>query len=81
MDPGGASNPVCRIALFALLAPPRMSRSLSARMTRAPSRANLRVTAQPTTPAPTTSTSQLWWDDWGVTKVVLTTSGDVGQWN
>src|SRR6218665_160676 len=47
--PPGASKPVCRMALLALLAPDRRSAPFSSSSTRAP--------AQPTTPAPITATS------------------------
>jgi len=56
-ESGRASKPVCKIAVLALLAPSRMSAAFSTHNTFAPSSANRRVTAQPTTPAPMTMTS------------------------
>src|SRR6218665_3570072 len=55
--PPGASKPVCRMALLALLAPDRRSAPFSSSSTRAPPSTNRRATAQPTTPAPLTATS------------------------
>src|SRR6218665_964390 len=55
--PPGASKPVCRMALLALLAPDRRSAPFSSRSRRAPPSTNRRATAQPTTPAPITATS------------------------
>src|SRR6218665_858629 len=55
--PPGASKPVCRMALLALLAPDRRSAPFSSSSTRAPPSTNRRPTAQPTTPAPITATS------------------------
>src|SRR5690348_15728986 len=56
--PGGASKPVCNMALLALLTPERMSapRSMSTHLS--PPRANRRKIAQPTTPAPMTARSK-----------------------
>src|SRR6218665_281486 len=50
--PPGASKPVCRMALLALLAPDRRSAPFSSSSTRAPPSTNRRATAQPTTPPP-----------------------------
>ncbi len=47
-EPGGASNPVWRIAELALEAPSSMSGAFSSRATLAPAMASARVTAQPT---------------------------------
>jgi hypothetical protein len=56
-DPGGASKPVCRIALLPLDAPSSRSAAFSRSATRAPSSAKRRAMAQPITPPPTTITS------------------------
>src|SRR6476659_11199592 len=56
--PGLASNPVWRIAVFALLVPAPTSGPASTRTQRAPWRVSSRATAQPTAPAPTTATSK-----------------------
>src|SRR6218665_3902638 len=55
--PPGASKPVCMMSLWALLAPDRRSAPFSSSSTRAPPSTNRCATAQPTTPAPITATS------------------------
>src|SRR6218665_85776 len=55
--PPGASKPVCRMALLALLAPDRRAAPFPSSSARAPPSTNRRGTAQPTTPAPITATS------------------------
>src|SRR3954453_1170345 len=57
MVPGFASNPVCRIAVFALLVPAPTSGPASSSTHRVPRRLRSRATAQPTAPAPTIATS------------------------
>ncbi len=55
--PGSASNPVWRIAVFALLVPSPTSSRASSQTTRSAVAASDRAIAAPTTPAPTTTTS------------------------
>src|SRR5437773_9787789 len=56
-EPGSASKPVCRIAVFALLVPVPTSGPASRRTVRSSKPARARATATPTTPAPITATS------------------------
>src|SRR3954471_14204526 len=56
-EPGGASKPVCRMALFPLLAPERMSSPASSSSGFSPASARRRKMAQPTTPPPMMTTS------------------------
>src|SRR5262245_26517503 len=56
-EPGGASKPVCRIALLPLLAPERMSSPASSSSGFSPARASFRKMAHPTTPPPIMTTS------------------------
>src|SRR5690348_13519413 len=56
-EPGGASKPVCRIALLPLLAPERMSSPASSSSGFNPASASRRKMAHPTTPPPMMTTS------------------------
>src|SRR5689334_10053367 len=56
-EPGGASKPVCRIALLPLLAPERMSSPASSSSGFSPAMARRRKMAHPTTPPPMMTTS------------------------
>src|SRR5215211_6247193 len=57
MVPGLASNPVCMIAVLALLVPVPTSLAASISTHETPRRVSSRAVAHPTTPAPTTATS------------------------